>query len=425
MTPPTQRQYFSFFWPLTFMGLAMLLSRQFQNAVLAGYPDAAKELAIFAYASSLFWPFNIALGFVPQMTNILSRCRRNRQVCFRFVLAASLILSAPLLVLAFTPLGALVVTKLFDVWGEDRRAVVQYLMYLSPLVLINGLRHYATGLLIQVKRTGYVTVLNILFLSAVIASLLLGVSLGWRAIETLALAQVSSAVLHLVLSWIVLLKLYKSGEEDTEPLTYRKTFDFYWPVAITAVMFSLSRPVIYGFASRTPDAVVTVASLRVAFDFALLFHMPLNQMRNLFATFGLSDLPGLRRFITRAMVGVSMVMLAVVLTPASRWILNGLMGVEGELLTLAREALMVLCLIPLIVTVRNYFHGLALVRRRTESMAAGGIARVLAIAFFSWLLFATGRLDHVFGASLLVLGFAAETLIVALSSRRPSRAEEA
>ena len=99
MTPPTQRQYFSFFWPLTLMGLAVLLSRQFQNAVLAGYPDAAKELAIFAFASSLFWPFNIALGFVPQMTNILSRCRRNRRVCLRFVLAASLLLSAPLLVL--------------------------------------------------------------------------------------------------------------------------------------------------------------------------------------------------------------------------------------------------------------------------------------------------------------------------------------
>jgi len=40
-------------------------------------------------------------------------------------------------------------------------------------------------------------------------------------------------------------------------------------------------------------------------------------------------------------------------TPASRWILQGLMGVEGDLLSLAREALFVLCLIPVIVFITS------------------------------------------------------------------------
>jgi len=395
------------------MGLAMLLARQFQNGALARYPDAARELAVFAYATSVFFLFHAALGFVSQMSNALARTREAHRTALGFTVGAGLALSTPLVFLAFTTPGESVLASLFDIRGETLADVVRYLRYLTPLVLVNGLRQYYTGMLIQVKRTGIVTALNVAHLLSIGGLLVLGFHLEWRAVETLARAQVASALIHLALSVFAMTRLYTApGGETGPPLTYRRTFDFFWPVAVTAVMFAISRPLIYSFASRTPDAIATIAALRVAFDFAMIFHLPLNQFRHLFITFGTRDLPGVRRFLVTILVAVTVLMVVFLASPLGRWTLHGLLGVKGDLLEDSIEAVWVLCLIPLVVSARNYFHGLSLARKRTGSMAVGGILRVLFIGLASWGLLAAGRLDHVFGAAILVAGFAVEAATV-------------
>ncbi len=402
------------------MGAAMLVGRQFQNGTLSRYPDAARELAVFAYASSVFALFHAMLGFLPQMVNALVRSRRDLGTCRRFLTGIGALLTLPVLLLAFTPPGKALLGALFDIHGAILDDVALYLRYLSPLLLLNTQRQFFRGLLIQSRRTGTVTVLNLAHIGIVLAVLILGWSLRWKAVATLALARVAASAVHLLLASLFYRLLYALPDPSPRPpLTYRKALAFFWPVAVTSVMFALSRPVIYAFVSRAPRAVVTVAALRVAFDVSILFHNPLNQFRHLFVTFGLSDLAGLRKFMASVLAVVSALMLVVAATPVGVFVLEDLIGVGDDILPLARQAIWVLCLVPFVVTVRNYFHGLALTRHRTRSMAAGGLARLGSIFLASWALWSLGALDHILGAAVLVLGFASETVVVLLAAPRP------
>jgi hypothetical protein len=204
---------------------------------------------------------------------------------------------------------------------------------------------------------------------------------------------------------------------EHQDLTWRETFSFFWPVAITSTMFSLSRPIIYSFVSRLPDSKPEIAALRVSFDFAMIFHMPLNQFRDLFVTFGYADYKGVKRFNLKVLAVVAGTMIVIAFTPLCGIILSGLLGIKGEVLDMAQGVVKVLCAIPFIVTIRNFLHGQSMVNRKTFSMAAGGVSRVIVIYILSLVFYEYGLLNHMTAALTLVLGFSVETTAVILTTR--------
>lgn len=426
-----QKQYWAFYWPLTLTGFAMLLAKQFENGVLARYPDAATELAIFAYAWSTFHLFNAALVFVPQMVTRLVRTEADRARCQRFLWATCGILTSPLLVVSFTPLGAYVLDWLFELRGSELAAVTAYLRFLTPMILINGMRLFFVGVLVQERRTRTVTVLNVAYLSLIVTLLTIGFRAGWRPVITLAVAQLSASSLHLLLGATMsrigrtaggtAVAVGDGGKEGPAPITYREVLSFFWPVALTSTMFAFSRPIMYSFVSRTPDATITVAALRVAFDLAMIFHNPMNQSRHLFVTFGLKDRAGLQIFVTRVMLGLSAIMVLVAATPLLDTIMGSLLGVDETIRAMARGSFWVLCLVPLAIGLRNMVHGTAMVKKRTTGMGIGGISRNVVIYVASWACYHAGVLNHLSAAGILVAGFAAEGVVVSLWLRSVER----
>jgi O-antigen/teichoic acid export membrane protein len=415
-------RYFAFWWPLALTGLSMLLARQLQNGALARFPDAVTELAVFALASSTFQLFNATVGFVPQMTNVLARDRRDARTVVMFLLAASVSTSAPQFFLAFTPPGAAILGAVYGISGGTLTAVSRYMMLLSPLIVVNFMRQYNVGRLIQAGRTKTVTLLNVAYLAAVALVLVAGFAAGWGAVLTIAASQAGSALLHFALSSVMRWPLPALPEPGSSPpLSWKAALAYYWPVAVTSMMFALSRPAVYTFAARVKDPEKLLAALRVGFDFSMIFHDPLNQFRHLFATFGERDLPGIRRFMTGVVVAVTALMAFVSFTPPGVWVFEALMGLEPGLIPMVRGVMAGLCLIPAAVTVRNYFHGLALVRRRTGSMAAGGVLRLLVIFATSWILFTAGWLTPLGAGAALLSGFVAETVMVACTTARKPR----
>ena len=89
-----------------------------------------------------------------------------------------------------------------------------------------------------------------------------------------------------------------------------------------------------------------------------------------------------------------------------------LLGIEGEVLRMTQGVILVLCLLPVVVNVRNYYHGIALIQRTTGRMGAGAVFRNLATYLISAAFFYAGWLNHVTAALTLVLGFVAETAMV-------------
>ncbi len=422
MTQKSGRRYWSFYWPLALTGLVSLIGNQIQNATLARYPNATAEIATFALAAGVFHLFDAALIFIPQMTVVLGKSPTGSRVCRRFVLLVSAILTVPVILTALPPVGAPILRVAFGIEGETLAAVMLYVTLLSPNIVLAGLRNYYVGLVIQAERTRLITLFNVLYLGVVLAVLLFGYHAGWRAVITLAAAQGVASVVHLAALYAAAQRLGRLPlRDDGSRIGYAEVFAFFWPVALTSVMFSLSRPIIYSFLGRLDDPQPVIAAMRVGFDFAMIFHNLLNQFRHVFVTFGAEDLAGVRRFMTAVTGVVVGGMVAVVATPVSTFILGQLIGVGAEVLTMTRQVLLVMCLLPVVVAFRNYFHGVAMVRRHTGPMGAGAVGRNAATYLVSLGLFSMGWLDHATAAATLVAGFLAESLVVVFGTRKVRR----
>lgn len=413
------RKYWTFYWPLAVTGLAMLLGAQFKNGILASYADGKTELASFAIAAGTFGFMHACIIFVPHMSNVLARSRTSHRVCYRFTLTIGMVLSVPLLFLVFSAHGNELLARVYNLNGSARASVLAYLRMLTPLILVDALRNYYMGLLVQAKRTRTVTALNVAALVVTIAILFYGRRSGWSAVITLSGATIVAAGFHLVCVFMACACSQGPGAStpDQRDVQLAEVFHFYWPTATTSVMFALSRPIMYGFINRLPEGLAAVAALRVAFDFAMLFHNPCNQFRHFFATYGGEDLAGTRRFMKTVVLGLTAAMVITVFSPLARWILLALMRIPDDVVSRVMPVLMVLCLTPVVITTRNYYHGRLMVCRRTLGMAVGAVCRVLLIAIFSFGLYRLGRLNHVYCAAMLIAGFAVEALVSALFVR--------
>jgi progressive ankylosis protein len=418
MQSSSEQHYWRFYWPLALTGLISLFAQQLQNAALARYPDATKELATFAIAAGVFHLFDAALVFVPQMVNVLARTVPSARVCLRFTLVTCGLMTLPVIVFAFPPIGKPVLGMLFHVQDDVLNSVILYMGLLAPNILIGGLRSYYTGLLIQSKKTATVTVLNVAYLVFILIMLVTGSLAGWQAVITLAIAQLTAAVVSLILLRIAAHRYsYRTLPVSGTQVRWKEVFDFFWPVALTSIMFSLSRPILYSFLSRLDNPAPVIAAMRVGFDFAMIFHNLLNQFRHLFVTYGSENLAGVRRFMIRVTIVVVSVMVLVTLTPLSSFVLQDLIGIKQEIFGITRQVLLVLCFLPVIVTVRNYFHGIALSRRQTGPMGAGAVGRNVATYLFAAALFHMGWLNHMSAAMTLIMGFVAETMVVIAGPR--------
>lgn len=413
------RKYWRFYWPLALTGVAMVLAVQVQNGALARYPNAVTELAVFALASSTFGFLNAGLNFAPQLSNVFARSPHGKRLTHQFIAVWSLILTIPLALIAATPSGAAGVALAYGIDAALTERVIEYLLYMLPLLFITAQRMFYTGLLVQAQLTGWVTTLNGVFLAAAVTALVIGFGMGLAPVLTIVGAQTIAGVLHWGLTALVYRTRYRWPVTlEHETLRVAELLRFFLPMTATGVMFAISRPVLYAFVSRMPDGLASIAALRVAFDFSTMFQQAANQFRHFFVTFGLGDIRTKRRFMALVGAGLTAIMLGIALTPLSLWILGGLLGIQGQVLDHATEVLLVMCFMPVVIIARNYFHGTLMVKRRTGGMAVGGVMRVLAIAALAQAAFAAGWLDHVVAAYILLLGFVAETLVVLVGHSR-------
>ncbi|MDH3641889.1 MAG: hypothetical protein OES38_07315 [Gammaproteobacteria bacterium] len=406
-------QYWRFYWPLALTGLAVVLSVQFQNAALARFPEAVTELAVFALAYSTFGFFRACLNFIAQLSNVFARSPVGTMRTQRFVLAASVLIMLPLLAIGHTQWGAAGIAAVYGIDMALTARVIEYLVYLAPLVLLSAQRFYYTGLLVQARLTGWVTTLTVIYLVSLVAGLVVGFTLGYQPVYVLVGSEAVALVIHVCGSlWVKIRSYQPPAIAEHEDLTYRELAGFFIPVSTTGVMFALSRPVLYAFVARTPDGVLAIAAMRVAFDFAMIFQQAANQFRHFFVTFGLDDLAVKRKFMAMVCAGITAIMLLIALTPLSNLIWRDLMGIPDAVREISVDVMLVMCLIPAVIIFRNYYHGRLMVERRTAGMAAGGILRVIGIYGLAQGFFAMGWLDHMSASFILILGFVIEAAVV-------------
>lgn len=406
-------RYWRFFWPLALGAVCVLVGQQAYNGVLARLGDPERELAVYACAVGIFFLFDIGTAFMPNMVTVYARSRAARARVLRFCIAVGVAFTLPVLALGVTAPGERIVNAMYSLEPAMLADVRAYLALLSALVLLHVFHHYYNGLLILAERTSWVSAIGIAAVVISIAVAVYGLLEGWRPVQIIVAAEWWSGLFKLA-AQLAAWRRVGDGlpEEDAAAPGWRELLAFFWPVCVSGMTFGLSRPLIFVFVARVDAAVAIIAAMRVSMDFLLLYQSVVNQFRHFFAAFGLSRLREKRRFMVLVAAVMTLAMGTVLAVPAwSEAFFLGALALNPELYASARFMCVLLLVVPAILMVRNYFHGILIVRKRTGAMALGSVARVAAIAGTSALLLLSGLLDARTAILGMIAGFGAEMLI--------------
>ena len=416
------RRYWAFYWPLALSSCILLLGLQIFNGVLARYLDAERELAVFAYAISFIHFLEVGLVFMPQMVMVYGRSNKARRRVKRFCFYIGLLFSLPACLLGLTTPGNRLVALAYGLDAELLADVTRYLSWLFPAILLRALFHYFAGLLTQNDKTRLVSICAFLGVGLGVIVCLYGYRSEWSAFSTLVSAQLSASFGMFVCGAVAYYRRYQPQEETVVSAPrYSELFRYFWPVSFTGMTFGLGRPIIYAFVSRTPDALVTIAALRVGLDFFMISQMALNQFRSLLPSLGLDHLPEKRRFMMMVTVAFTLAMAAIIFTPLDQVVFKSWLGLNDALFVHVKQTLMAVLLTPAILAVRNYCHGLLLVSKRTKGIALGSLYRIVAIVCCCWLFLDLGWLNSWTAPLVMVIAFSLEAVVVMLKAKSEVR----
>ena len=424
-------QFARFILPLAITIVAVAFSGQVINSGLARSPRAVESLAAFALAWGIIEFFGAAIYPLRQVSLVLAEDGRALRKIYQFVIGVGVLSAAIIGGLVYTPAGSWV---LEDVHGADSglSAVVSYaLVWMIPLPLLDGLIRVWSGVLMRLRRTEIVAAASIAEIGAMMAvvpvvlptDFVQNQPIGLAILATYAGKAASLAILlwgHLTVARPILNGI--SAQQSRDPITVAYLWRFFWPLSMTIAIQGASRPLVNLFVSRSPGGEEALAVLAVVYALTYLPYGWLNDLRAVVATFSITE-ENVRDQVRRFAVGCCGLALAIYFilfwTPLREIILGDLIGLEPTLVGLCREPLLLFSAVPLAVTVRAYFQGVAMVERRTRALAPSGPCRIGIIFAVLALVPETAMAGASRGILALAAGFFLEGAVVWWFVRRP------
>ena len=411
-------QFVRFMFPLMITAVALELGWQFLNGGMARMPQATRTLAAFGLAWGLKDFLGSSIWQARQLGLVLSDSHRARGKLQLFLFLFALPFALALALMGGTRMGDWVIEDLHGVEEDVAQVVMVALLWLAPLPLVEGQQRFYSGLLLRVRRTdvvSYATVAGIVVSIAAVFVLLPTEVVRQRPIRLpIAVTYIGVLVNLAILLWGYRRYVRQVLQEEGEELSFNYIFGFFWPLGLVLAIQGLSRPLINLFVSRGADGTEALAVLAVIYPLGMFPYVWINEMRSLPAAFG--EMEDSRYYIRRFIGASGLVsfLIAIVLfwTPLRDYVLEQLIGLERGLAALCRTPLLLLAFFPLVVMVRAYANGVALVERRTQALVPSAPARLGIIVVVLFVLQFTDIHGAELGIAALLSGFVLEASVM-------------
>jgi Na+-driven multidrug efflux pump len=357
---PAVRQMVALWLPLAASIVMMVLEPSIINIGLGRTFDAETALAAYGVA------FSLALLVEAPILMLLdaSVARSDSQAAFTVVLG--LIVTAIGLVFSLTPLYNLVVEQLMNIPPDVAARARPTLQVLSFWPLPIAWRRAHQGVLIRAGRTAIITVATGVRLVSLAGGIFGGLLiLPERGALVAGLAMDLSVVIEAMLITLATRPALRQGDfgpsppGDTPPLTLRELWRFYWPLLGTTILRQSTRPLLNVGIAAAILARDSLAAWPVAWGLATLIAGPAWSLQQLTTALA-SDATAyqrVRRFSLSLSLLFSVLLALVVFTPLYGLVMGGVYNLSPELQALARPALQIMTLLPLVMGVQSVLRG--------------------------------------------------------------------
>ena len=166
------------------------------------------------------------------------------------------------------------------------------------------------------------------------------------------------------------------------PLTQRSIFRFWLPLALMWIMMALEQPVLAAVIARLPQPKEQLAAFGITFSLALLIEGPIIMLLTASTALarGRQSYRQLLRFTTLLAVVITLLHLAIALSPAYLFLVDKLIGAPRQLLEPSRRTFLIMFPWSAVVAYRRLWQGVMIRFGKTDQVGLTMIARFIATA---------------------------------------------
>jgi hypothetical protein len=351
-----QREIALFFFPLLLNVQLMSVSHSIINAALARLDSAVVSLAGFSVALVLHLLVASPSYQNHTITIAMVRGRRSLTGAAIFVVLIAVWVSILLALLAFSPVGTLVLDRLLGVSPEVAEGARQALGLLVFLPFLTGLRGLCQGLVIRARRTGLVSIATAVRIVMLFVYLWLG-QIWFSGTRIAAFALLGCVGTETLVIACFAWRAHLPAEPDDErslgeilryglPLAYSSGLQQTVPLLISATI------------SRLPDGTLALAAFGVIRALLFLLAGPMRNLQQAYLTLvrQATDNAALVRFLLRVSTGMAAIMLLIA-WPLNDVVLGDLIGLSDDIRAYVTWPLTSCALFPLLYGFSNLLRG--------------------------------------------------------------------
>jgi Na+-driven multidrug efflux pump len=352
-------------WPLAASWLLMSIELPALSAVIARLAEPEINLAAYGgVVSPLALIIEAPIIMLLAGSTALSKDWASYLKVRRFMLLASVTLTALHILIAFTPLYYVVAEGIIGVPPEVVEPARIGLRIMTPWTWAIAYRRLNQGVLIRFDHSRAVGLGTFIRLSADGLVLAVGFLIGTiPGIVVASCAVILGVISEAVFSGLrvrpVIRDELKPAAPVEPPLTYPAFFRFYVPLALTSLIFLIVEPLGSAALSRMPNALHSLAVWPILSGLVFVFRSPGVGYREV--TVALLDKPKAARRLAQVAlwmaVGTSGAILLLAATPLSPVWFGTLSGLKPELARMAQTTVWLALPAPALSVLQNWYQG--------------------------------------------------------------------
>ena len=165
---------------------------------------------------------------------------------------------------------------------------------------------------------------------------------------------------------------------EKEPLTYKKIFIFWIPLAATWLMMAAEGPILAAVIARLLEPKFNLAAFGVAFSFGVLIEAPIIMLMSASTALvkNRDSYLKLRNFSFTLIAICSLIMLIFIIPPIFYFIMQRMIGLPENVARLTHQACLVLIPWPGAIGYRRFYQGILIRSNLTRRVAYGTLIRL-------------------------------------------------
>jgi len=266
---------FRFWVPLAATWLMMSLEGPFLAAVIARLADPKYNLAAYGIAFSFALIVEAPIIMILSASVALVAGRDSFRKLRRFTYFLNGIITAGMMVCLVPPVFYFIVEDFIRLPRDIAQVTYVTCVILLPWPSAIGYRRFFQGVLIRrnlTRRVAYGTVIRLATMTATAITLsVLEVKGAYVGAFSLTAGVVCEAIVSRIMVHKTLSDLLKIKEPEKERITYASILKFYYPLALTAILFLGVHPIVTFFMGKSRFPIESFAVLPVVNSLVFIF----------------------------------------------------------------------------------------------------------------------------------------------------------